>query len=53
MGAESLEAITRTDQLLDLIADQQRVRPTDRGEAELFALLEGWRDSVRRPRCTR
>ncbi|MGB3483678.1 MAG: anti-sigma-D factor RsdA [Mycobacterium sp.] len=47
---ESLDDIARSDQLLDALAGgQQRVRAGDAGEAELLALLEGWRDGVRRP----
>lgn len=48
-GAESLDAIARSDQLLDALAGQYRARPSDAGEAEMLALLEGWRDGVRRP----
>ena len=48
-NGESLDAIARTDQLLDALADQGRLRPADRGEADLFALLEDWRDQVRTP----
>jgi hypothetical protein len=46
---DSLDAIAHSDQMLDALAGQFRVQPTDRGEAELLALLEGWRDGVRRP----
>lgn len=46
---ESLDAIARSEQLLDALAGQYREQPVDRGEAELLALLEGWRDGVRRP----
>ncbi len=48
-GDDSLDAIARTDQLLDAIANEHRVQPGDAGEAELFALLADWRDDVRRP----
>ncbi|MDF2823917.1 MAG: hypothetical protein K0R68_1325, partial [Mycobacterium sp.] len=46
---ESLDAIAHSDQMLDALAGQYRVRPSDAGEAELLSLLEGWRDGVRRP----
>lgn len=49
---ESLDAIAHSDQLLDALAGQYRVRPSDAGEAELLSLLEGWRDGVRRPPST-
>ena len=52
-GPESLEDIARTDMLLDALAGQRRVRPADRADAELFALLEGWRDDVRTPSSSR
>ncbi|AQA01623.1 hypothetical protein BVC93_03335 [Mycobacterium sp. MS1601] len=49
-GPESLDDINRSDRLLDALAGgQQRIRPGDAGEAELLALLEGWRDGVRTP----
>ncbi len=51
-GPESLEDIARTDMLLDALSQQRRIRPADRADAELFALLEGWRDDVRIPRST-
>ena len=47
--ADDLRDIARTDQLLDELAGLHRARPADRAEAELFALLEGWRDGVRGP----
>ncbi|CAJ1507974.1 anti-sigma-D factor RsdA [[Mycobacterium] burgundiense] len=50
---ESLAEIAATDQLLDALADQRRVRPADRADAELFALLEDWRDGVRGPSVRR
>lgn len=46
---DSLDAIAHSDQMLDALAGQYRVRPADAGEAELLSLLEGWRDGVRRP----
>lgn len=52
-GPESLADIARTDQLLDALAAQRRVRPADPGDAELFALLEDWRDGVRGPSVRR
>ncbi|CAJ1585080.1 anti-sigma-D factor RsdA [[Mycobacterium] wendilense] len=52
-GPESLDDIARTDQLLDALAGQRRVRPADRADAELFALLEDWRDGVRGPSVRR
>ncbi|WP_197382341.1 anti-sigma-D factor RsdA [Mycolicibacterium mengxianglii] len=51
-GDDSLDAIAHSDQLLDALAGQYRVPPSDAGEAELLALLEGWRDGVRRPAAT-
>lgn len=51
-GGDSLDAIARTDQLLDALAAERRVQPADAGEAELFALLGGWRDEVRWPPAT-
>ncbi|MCV7227334.1 anti-sigma-D factor RsdA [Mycolicibacterium komossense] len=51
-GGESLDAIARTDQLLDAIATERRVQPADADEAELFALLADWRDEVRWPPAT-
>jgi Anti-sigma-D factor RsdA to sigma factor binding region len=46
---ESLDAIARSDALINALAGQYREPVADRGEAELMALLEGWRDGVRRP----
>ena len=46
---ESLDAIARSDQLLDALAGQRRIPTPDRNEAELLALLEGWREGVRQP----
>jgi hypothetical protein len=46
---DSLDAIARSDQLLDALAGQRRIPPSDQSEAELLALLEGWRDGVRQP----
>ncbi|CAN5309125.1 hypothetical protein BH09ACT8_BH09ACT8_25640 [soil metagenome] len=51
-GGDSLDAIARTDQLLDAIAAERRVPPADAGEADLFALLGEWRDEVRWPPAT-
>lgn len=51
-GGESLDAIARTDRLLDALAEQRRVRPADAGDAALFALLADWRDDVRWPPAT-
>ncbi|WP_245906050.1 anti-sigma-D factor RsdA, partial [Mycolicibacterium palauense] len=48
-GGESLDAIAATDRLLDALADQRHVRPADPDDAELFAMLEGWRDGIRTP----
>ena len=45
---ESLDAIAQTDALLDAIADERRFTPGDRDEQALVAMLEGWRDGVRR-----
>ncbi len=47
MADESLEAIARTDALLDAIAGERRFTSSDPDEAALFGLLEGWRDEVR------
>ena len=46
-GDPSLNEINRTDRFLDALAYQQPVYSTDPGEAELAALLAGWRDEVR------
>ncbi len=46
---ESLEAIAQSDALLDAIAGERRFTPGDSDEQALAALLEGWRDGVRRP----
>jgi len=46
---ESLDAIAQTDALLDAIAAERRFTPDDAGEQALVALLEEWRDDVRRP----
>jgi hypothetical protein len=51
-GGESLDAIARTDQLLDALATERRIPPVDAGDAELFALLGAWRDEVRWPPAT-
>jgi hypothetical protein len=51
-GGESLDAIARTDQLLDAIANERHVPAADAGEAELFGLLAGWRDEIRWPPAT-
>ena len=46
---ESLEAIAQSDALLDAIAGERRFTPGESDEQALVALLEGWRDGVRRP----
>jgi Anti-sigma-D factor RsdA to sigma factor binding region len=48
MADESLDAIARTDALLDAIAGERRFVSSDSDETALFGLLEGWRDDVRR-----
>ena len=45
---ESLDAIARTDALLDALASERRFMPADRDEQALVSILEGWRDDVRR-----
>ncbi|MEH3136487.1 MAG: anti-sigma-D factor RsdA [Mycolicibacterium neoaurum] len=46
-GDPSLNEINRADRFLDALAGEQPVYSTDRGDAELAALLSGWRDEVR------
>ena len=46
---ESLEAIAKSDALLDAIAGERRFTPGEADEQALVSLLEGWRDGVRRP----
>ncbi|MFI2838345.1 anti-sigma-D factor RsdA [Mycolicibacterium sp. PDY-3] len=46
-GDPSLNDINRADRFLDALAGEQPVYSTDRGDAELAALLSGWRDEVR------
>jgi Anti-sigma-D factor RsdA to sigma factor binding region len=46
---ESLDAIAQTDALLDAIAGERRFTAGDPEEQALVAMLEGWRDGVRRP----
>jgi hypothetical protein len=46
-GDPSLNEINRTDRFIDGLASQQPVYSTDPGEAELAALLAGWRDEIR------
>ena len=48
----SLDAIRGTDDLIDALATGSPVTPQDSAEAELAALLGGWRDEMRFPPAT-
>ena len=48
----SLDAIRGTDDLIDALATGRPVTPQDPAEAELAALLGGWRDEMRFPPAT-
>jgi hypothetical protein len=48
----SLDAIRGTDDLIDALATGGPVSPQDPAEAELAALLGGWRDELRFPPAT-
>ena len=48
----SLDAIRGTDDLIDALATGRPVTPQDPAEAELAALLGGWRDEMRVPPAT-
>jgi hypothetical protein len=48
----SLDAIRGTDDLIDALATGRPVAPQDSAEAELAALLGGWRDEMRFPPAT-
>ena len=48
----SLDAIRGTDDLIDALATGRPVTPQDSAEAELAALLGGWRDEMRFPPAT-
>lgn len=48
----SLDAIRRTDSFVDALAGGRPVVPHDAAEAELGALLGGWRDELRWPPAT-
>ncbi|HRD14991.1 MAG TPA: anti-sigma-D factor RsdA, partial [Mycobacterium sp.] len=45
----SLDAVLASDRLVDALAAGQSVPPRDQADAELFALLGGWRDEMRWP----
>lgn len=48
----SLDAVLASDRLVDALAAGQSVPPRDQADAELFALLGGWRDEMRWPPAT-
>ena len=51
-GEPSLDAVRRTDSFIDALAGGQPVTPQDPADAELAALLGGWRDELRWPPAT-
>lgn len=48
----SLDAVRRTDSFVDALAGGRPVIPQDAADAELAALLGGWRDEMRWPPAT-
>lgn len=48
----SLDAVRRADSFVDALADGRPVAPQDPADAELAALLGGWRDEMRWPPAT-
>lgn len=52
MTDDSLEAIARTDALLDALAAERRFVPGDPDETALVSMLQDWRDESRRPPVT-
>jgi hypothetical protein len=48
----SLDAIARTDRLLDALAAERPVASNDPADLALASLLEGWRDELRWPPAT-
>ena len=51
-GEPSLDAVRRTDGFIDALAGGRPVIPQDAADAELAALLGGWRDELRWPPAT-
>ena len=51
-GQPSMEAVLRTDSFVDALATGGPVAPQDAADAELAALLGGWRDEMREPPAT-
>lgn len=52
MTDDSLDAIARTDALLDALAAERRFIPSDPDETALVSMLQDWRDEARRPPVT-
>ena len=51
-GEPSFDDIRRTDSFIDALADGQPIAPEDPADAQLAALLGGWRDEARWPPST-
>jgi hypothetical protein len=51
-GEPSVDAVRRTDYFIDALAGGLPVTPQDAADAELAALLGGWRDDLRWPPAT-
>ncbi|MCB1266030.1 MAG: hypothetical protein KDB56_15915, partial [Mycobacterium sp.] len=51
-GQPSAEAVLRADSFVDALATGRPVAPQDAADAELAALLGGWRDEMRQPSAT-
>ena len=51
-GQPSMEAVLRTDSFIEALASGGPVDPQDAADAELAALLGGWRDEMRQPPAT-